>query len=113
MTRIILGIVAAALIAGGIHHCAKVAEQRDNARAESAAARAELAACEMAAQAALQRAAERASAAMAAQDQARAQAQQNALRADYELSKPAPVRGDDCSSARLRAQQWLQTRGAK
>ena len=42
---------------------------------------------------------------------ARAEADKYALRADRLLRAPAAVPGDDCASAKLRAADWLKSRG--
>ena len=50
-------------------------------------------------------------AAKKALEDAQAQADKYALRADQLLRKPAAVPGDDCASAKVRAAAWLKSRG--
>ncbi len=53
---------------------------------------------------------QRAQEAAAARDQSAAQASVAAKRADAILTAPAAVPGDDCQSAQVRVNAWLQTR---
>ena len=50
-------------------------------------------------------------AAKKALEDAQAEANKYALRADQLLRKPAAVPGDDCASAKVRAAAWLKSRG--
>ena len=50
-------------------------------------------------------------AAKKALEDAQSEANKYALRADQLLRKPAAVPGDDCASAKVRAQAWLKGRG--
>lgn len=55
---------------------------------------------------------DRAKEATTARNQAAAQARAAAQRADRILAAPAAVPGDDCASAQVRVQSWLQTRSS-
>ena len=55
---------------------------------------------------------DRAKEAATARATAAAQARAAAQRADAILAAPAAVPGDDCASAQVRVESWLQTRGS-
>ena len=107
---VVFAIIVAALLGLGVYgwHHKRAAE---DARLQLAAAEARTALCNEAVAQLDREAHEREAAAKKALEDAQAQADKYALRADQLLRKPAAVPGDDCASARVRAQAWLKSRG--
>ena len=104
-----LAIIAAILGIGALaHHYKDVA---DELQVELWQAQQREKTCTEAVAALETEAREREAAAKKALDEATKQANKYALRADELLRRPAAVPGDDCASARVRAQAWLKGRG--